>query len=227
MGTGPLPNLWILCQVPIFQMSSLAQKWECCFCPLGHELQFLNQLGFFLWWASFTDFKPFRNCLCDRRGFICKVKVSKVWLHLTLHWIYSVGPEDSRNMLGFLKLIFCKKISFCWTRWVTSQNLIQFLFFFLSPTGMGQKENKFPKTVCPQTRNLHGLVTAPKPTKTTKTLLADGQPMTARGLDCEPQNHLQQQKPFFSMVYWYWFNLLASDFPAAFLFLPISWLLFN
>jgi len=89
-------------------------------------------------------------------------------------------------------------------------------------TGMGQKENRFPKMVCHQTRNLHGLVTAPKPTKTTKTLLADGQPMTDRGLDCDIQSFAAKGTFFFSMVYWYWFNLLASDFPAAFLFLPIS-----
>lgn len=116
---------------------------------------------------------------------------------------------------------FSRKIFFLWKRSVIFKILVSFLFPF--STGMEQKENRFPKMVCHQTRNLHGLVTAPKPTKTTKTLLADGQPMTDHGLDCDIQKHLQQKTPFFSIVYWFWFNLLASDFPAAFLFLPISW----
>lgn len=46
--------------------------------------------------------------------------------------------------------------------------------------------------------------------------------MTDRGLDCDIQSFAAKGTFFFSMVYWYWFNLLASDFPAAFLFLPIS-----
>lgn len=84
-------------------------------------------------------------------------------------------------------------------------------------TGMGQKENRFPKTVCHQTRNLHGLVTAPKPTKTTKTLLADGQPMTDRGLDCDIQSFAAKDTFFFSvwstgtgLIFWLQISLLLS-----------------
>lgn len=59
-------------------------------------------------------------------------------------------------------------------------------------TGIPQKESKFPRTVCRLNRDLHGLVTALKPTKTTKTLIADGQPVTSRGLDCEVHYHLSR-----------------------------------
>lgn len=83
---------------------------------------------------------------------------------------------------------------------------------FLSSTGMAQKENKFPRMVCRQTRSLHGLVTAPKPTKTTKTLIADGQPMTGLGLDCDIPNHLQQNPPLFSISLNLWLQKPLSAF---------------
>lgn len=69
------------------------------------------------------------------------------------------------------------------------------LFSLFSPTtltGILQKETKFPRMVCQLNRDLHGLVTALKPTKTTKTLIADGQPVTIHGLDCEAHYRLSR-----------------------------------
>lgn len=76
------------------------------------------------------------------------------------------------------------------------------------PTGILQKESKFPRMVCRLSRDLHGLVTALKPTKTTKTLIADGQPVTSRGLDCEVHYHLSRT----TLCKSYWFDLFAFHF---------------
>lgn len=65
--------------------------------------------------------------------------------------------------------------------------------------------------VCRLNRDLHGLVIALKPTKTTKTLIADGQPVTSRGLDCEVHYHLSRTILSKSC----WFDLLASTSPTV------------
>lgn len=86
---------------------------------------------------------------------------------------------------------------------VLSKSLYLFSFFLSLPpplfpflpttlTGILQKETKFPRMVCQLNRDLHGLVTALKRTKTTKTLIADGQPVTIHGLDCEVHYRLSR-----------------------------------
>lgn len=83
--------------------------------------------------------------------------------------------------------------------------------FLLYLTGILQKESKFPRMVCRPNRDLHGLVTALKPTKTTKTLIADGQPVTSHGPDCEVHYHLSRTTLSKSC----WFDLLASISPTV------------
>lgn len=78
-------------------------------------------------------------------------------------------------------------------------------------TGILRKESKFPRMVCRLSRDLHGLVTALKPTKTTKTLIADGQPVTSLGLDCEVHYHLSRTILSKSC----WFDLLSSTSPTV------------
>lgn len=89
------------------------------------------------------------------------------------------------------------------------------LFSLFSPTtltGILQKETKFPRMVCQLNRDLHGLVTALKPTKTTKTLIADGQPVTIHGLDCEAHYRLSRTTLSTSCFF---FDLLASMSPKV------------
>lgn len=81
----------------------------------------------------------------------------------------------------------------------------------LHPTGILRKESKFPRMVCRLNRDLHGLVTALKPTKTTKTLIADGQPVTSHGPDCEVHYHLSRTTLSKSS----WFDHLASTSPTV------------
>lgn len=83
----------------------------------------------------------------------------------------------------------------------------------LALTGILQKETKFPRMVCRLSRDLHGLVTDLKRTKTTKTLIAGGQPVTTRGLDCEAHCHLSRTTLSTS------FDLLASTSPKVLKFL--------
>lgn len=83
--------------------------------------------------------------------------------------------------------------------------------FPLHPTGILRKESKFPRMVCRLNRDLHGLVTALKPTKTTKTLIADGQPVTSHGPDCEVHYHLSRTTLSKSS----WFDHLASTSPTV------------
>lgn len=122
-------------------------------------------------------------------------------------------------MLFWWKL--CNKIEWCY---FPSSSLF---FSFSSPsfpspsllcppsplylTGILQKESKFPRMVCRLNRDLHGLVTALKPTKTTKTLIADGQPVTSRGLDCEVHYHLSRTTLSKSC----WFDLFGFHSPTV------------
>lgn len=63
--------------------------------------------------------------------------------------------------------------------------------------------------VCHPTKNLPGLVTAPKPTKTTKTLIADGQLVNDLGLDSETQCNWQKPIGCFS------FDFPPSRWPSV------------
>lgn len=100
---------------------------------------------------------------------------------------------------------------------ISSSPLLHLLFPFF-PTGILQKESKFPRMVCRLNRDLHGLVTALKPTKTTKTLIADGQPVTSRGLDCEVRYCLSRT----TLSKSHWFDVLASTSPTVLKILPNS-----
>lgn len=125
------------------------------------------------------------------------------WKHR--HWSCVVGWGLLLRAERFCPV--CLKVPSL-TAWHSVKEGCLYLFFSFSPfflfplspfpfspttlTGILQKETKFPRMVCQLNRDLHGLVTALKPTKTTKTLIADGQPVTIHGLDCEVHYRLSR-----------------------------------